>query len=59
MGTAFDAWKKKYASNISGLANSNDTAGNYGKGPVDMGVGDANINLGKLTTRVVDLLILV
>lgn len=39
MGTAFDAWKKKYASNISGLANSNDTAGNYGKGPVDMGVG--------------------
>lgn len=51
MGTAFDAWKKKYASNISGLANSNDTAGNYGKGPVDTSVGTAMLisNLGGKT----------
>lgn len=39
MSKAFEAWKKKYASNIAGLANSNDTAGNYGKGPVDTSVG--------------------
>ena len=39
MGKAFDAWKKKYAANIAGLANSNDAAGNYGGGKVDMGVG--------------------
>lgn len=51
MGTAFDAWKKKYASNISGIANSNDTAGNYGKGPVDTSVGTAMLisNLGGKT----------